>query len=328
MRRTLWGCLLMTLALSLTLDCPGQDKKQAFTDPAKAGPDFLIQGEYEDTTEKLGAQVIAEGDGKFSVRLLKGGLPGAGWDGKTQEKAVGATQDGKVTITGTGWSGVLADGTLSGKAKIFDAEVDLRLKRVVRQSPTLGAKPPSGAAVLFDGSSADHWERGKLVEDKLLNPLAPGNIVSKQAFKDFKLHLEFRLPFMPYARGQGRGNSGVYLQDRYECQVLDSFGLAGKNNECGGFYTLIDPSVNMCLPPLSWQTYDIEFKAARFDQEGKKTANAKVTVRHNGVVVHDDVELKKETPGGKKEEDKPGPVQLQNHGNPVYYRNIWVGELK
>jgi hypothetical protein len=336
MARWLVGLLVLALAGLALTDVDAQDKKdkkplpiETFTDPEKAGPDFLIQGEYEGgDKEKLGAQVIADGDGAFTVRILKGGLPGAGWDGKTQEKATARTEGSKTVITGKALNGEIAGGTLTGKAKLGDAQTSFTLKRVERKSPTLGARPPEGAVILFDGTSADGWERGKLVEGNLLSPLAPGNIVSKKAFKDHKIHLEFRTPFMPRARGQARGNSGVYIQDRYECQVLDSFGLRGANNECGGFYQAADPAVNMCLPPLAWQTYDIEFKAARFDQDGKKTANAVVTVYHNGVKIHDNLELKKETPGGKKEADTPGPIQLQNHGNPVVYRNIWVVETK
>jgi hypothetical protein len=133
------------------------------------------------------------------------------------------------------------------------------------------------------------------------------------------------LPYMPEARGQGRGNSGLYLQGRYEVQMLDSFGLEGKDNECGGLYKIAAPKVNMCLPPLTWQTYDVDFAAAKFDSEGKKTVNAMITVRHNGVVIHEDQELPDATHAApNKEENKPGPVYLQNHGNPVRYRNIWV----
>lgn len=318
------GFILFVLALPLLAADKKENKNVAIIDPEKAGIDFKIQGEYEDPSAKLGAQVIADGDSKFTVRLLKGGLPGAGWDGKTQEKGTGQLEGNKVPIKGKGWDGEIADGKLNVKTKLFDADVNASLKQVVRQSPTLGAKPPEGAVILFDGGNADQWNNGKLVEGNLLN----NGVTSKPAFKNFKLHMEFRLPFMPYARGQGRANSGVYLQNRYECQILDSFALAGKNNECGGFYSLIDPSVNMCLPPLTWQTYDIDFQAAKFGPDGKKTANAIVTIRHNGVAVHDKAELPKETPGGQKEEDKPGPFQLQNHGNPVHFRNIWVVESK
>jgi hypothetical protein len=161
-----------------------------------------------------------------------------------------------------------------------------------------------------------------MTEDGLL----AAGCVSKQQFKDFRLHLEFQTPFMPDARGQARGNSGVYLQNRYELQVLDSFGLMGKDNECGAFYTLRGPAENMCLPPLQWQTYDIDFKAARFDDTGKKTEKAVATVKHNGVTIFDKLELRGSTPGGQPEADAPGPIQLQDHGNPVRYRNIWVVE--
>jgi hypothetical protein len=148
---------------------------------------------------------------------------------------------------------------------------------------------------------------------------------SKDAFKSHQLHLEFCLPYMPEARGQGRGNSGLYVAGRYEIQLLDSFGLEGKDNECGGIYKISRPAVNMCLPPLSWQTYDLEFTAPTFDDSGKKVANGRITVRHNGVVIHDNIELPHPTPGGKGgAESDPGPIFLQDHGNPVRYRNIWV----
>ena len=129
------------------------------------------------------------------------------------------------------------------------------------------------------------------------------------------------------ASGQARGNSGVYVQSRYEVQVLDSFALEGENNECGGIYKVARPSVKMCLPPLSWQTYDVSFTAAKFDKAGKKLAPAVTTIRHNGVVIHDKLTLKL-TAGGGRNDEKPGALYLQNHGDPVRFRNIWVVETK
>jgi len=154
-----------------------------------------------------------------------------------------------------------------------------------------------------------------------------GNLVTKDKFKDFKLHIEFRTPFMPEARGQGRGNSGVYLQGRYEIQVLDSYGLEGRDNECGGIYQVGAPMVNMCLPPLQWQTYDITFQAPRFDASGNKTEDAIVTVVHNGVTIHDRRKLPGPT-GGAMDGNvaEPGGIYLQDHGNPVRFRNIWLVE--
>jgi len=179
--------------------------------------------------------------------------------------------------------------------------------------------------VLFDGSSADNFEGGRMTPDKLLME----GVTSKRKFGNCTLHVEFRLPYMPKASGQGRGNSGCYLQGRYEVQILDSFGLAGKNNECGGIYSIKDTDQNMCFPPLTWQTYDIDYVAATFGADGKKTNNARITVKHNGVVIHDHVELPHATTAAPvKEGVEPGPLYLQNHGNPVRFRNIWIVETK
>ncbi|MBL9122486.1 MAG: DUF1080 domain-containing protein, partial [Planctomycetaceae bacterium] len=160
---------------------------------------------------------------------------------------------------------------------------------------------------------------------KLLLP--KGDAVSKQKFQDFTLHLEFRTPYMPAATGQARGNSGVYLQNRYEVQILDSFGLEGLDDECGAIYSKKPPRENSAYPPLTWQTYDIDFTAAKYEGD-KKVKNATVTVRHNGNLIHENQEVDSETPGGEKESAEAGPIRLQDHGNPVVFRNIWVVEKK
>ncbi len=303
-----------TAAYSLTAAKPG-----AFTDPAKAGPEYQVQGEY--AAKGHGAQVIALGDGKFRAVLHQGGLPGDGWDKKKKTEINGQTTTGGAAFEGGGWKGSLTGKALTLTGANGDA---VKLEKVTRKSPTLGMKPPKGAVVLFDGKSAKNFKPGKITEDGLL--MQGANSVAR--FQDHTLHIEFRLPFQPKARGQGRGNSGCYLQARYEVQMLDSFGLKGNHNECGGIYSIKPPDVNMCFPPLSWQTYDVEFTAAKYDGK-KKIANARMTVRHNGVVIHDNVELPKRTTASPLPDGPdPGFLHLQNHGNPVRYRNIWVVEKK
>jgi hypothetical protein len=191
---------------------------------------------------------------------------------------------------------------------------------VQRTSPTLGLRPPAGALVLFDGGDPSRLSKARVTPAGLLMEGAE----FATPCRDFRLHLEFLLPFMPHARGQGRSNSGVYLQSRYEVQILDSFALEGVENECGALYRQRQPDVNMCYPPLVWQTYDVEFTSPRFTATGEKVQNARVTVRHNGTLIHDNVDVPAKTGGGAAEGPNLLPTKLQNHGNPVRFRNIWL----
>ena len=279
-----------------------------------AGPDYDLQGEYADA--KLGAQVIALGNDNFRVVFHTGGLPGAGWDKGAKVELEAKREGDKVEFAKDAWKAAVSGGSVTGE---HDGK-KFALKKTARTSPTLGVKPPAGALVLFDGTSPDAWQNGKMDDRKLLRC----GTKSKELIQSGTLHIEFFLPFKPLGRGQDRGNSGVYLQDRYEVQVLDSFGLKGENNECGGIYTKHKPFVNMCLPPLTWQTYDIDFTEAQFDAAGMKTKDATLTVKHNFVLIHDHAPVNSATTAaGLKEGPTPGPIQLQDHGNPIFYRNIW-----
>jgi hypothetical protein len=318
---TLAAALLAALA-NVASAAPAD--KGTFTDTAKAGPDYAVQGEY--SSDKFGAQVIALGGGKFELVLYTGSLPGEGWQRTDKVQRVKGETKGDTTT----FKSAAIGATISGK------KLSLRgsggdslgtLKKVSRKSKTLGAKPPKGALVLFDGTTADHFRSGKADAKMTADKLLMANCETKQKFGDHTLHVEFRTPFKPYGRGQGRGNSGVYIQNRYECQVLDSFGLEGKNNECGGIYSINVPKVNMCYPPLTWQTYDMDFTAARYEGK-KKVKNARVTIRHNGYVIHDDLELTHGTPGKNAEGPGPDGIYFQGHGNPVVFRNVWVVEKK
>jgi hypothetical protein len=300
-----------------------EEKPAEFANPAEAA-DYNLQGEYkgqvtlEGVEQAFGVQLVAGGEGQFNAVAYPGGLPGDGWDGGAKLEADGKREGQKITFS-TGSTAELQEGELA----IHNADGQLlgRLKKVHRKSRSLELPPPPGAVVLFDGSSAEAFQDGRMTEDSLLMQGA----TSHETFQDFRLHLEFRTPFMPAARGQGRGNSGAYMQGRYEVQILDSFGLEGRDNECGGIYEVKPPDINMAYPPLAWQTYDVEFTAARYDESGKKTADARMTVRQNGVLIHNDVGIPRATRGNTVPDGpQPGPLYLQDHGNPVRFRNIWI----
>jgi len=219
---------------------------------------------------------------------------------------------------------------------------DLKLARPEDKEDVKSTPPPEGAIVLFDGKSLDGWvsrgdgksaPRWKLVSGGAMQvEKRTGDIHTKQKFDGkFKLHVEFRVPYMPDKTGQGRGNSGVYVQGRYEVQVLDSYGLKSRDNDCGGIYSVAAPRVNACKAPTVWQSYDIEFTSPKF--EGKKqTAPRYITVYQNGAKIHDNQALKNAkgmfvtntTAGMGGDPAQPGPIMLQDHGDPVQYRNIWL----
>lgn len=329
---------VLALGLSLgmcgwvaAVDCSAADapakkaENKTFLTVEEAGPDFKIQGEYGDAEAgkaKFGVQVIALANDEFRAVIFPGGLPGAGWDGNKKDKVeINTKRAGdKVTFDGKGFNAVIADGSsIVLKPEGGDA---ITLNKIERKSPTLGAKAPDGAKILYGGpEDANKWNNGHVDARGLM----ASGATSKDKFQNYTIHAEFLLPFKPSGRGQDRANSGVYMQNRYEVQVLDSFGLKGENNECGGIYSKTAPTVNMCYPPLQWQTYDIDFQAAKFEGN-KKTANAVITVKQNGVMIHDKVEIAGPTGGGKPETPEGGEIQLQGHGNPVFYRNVWIVE--
>jgi hypothetical protein len=297
-----------------------QVKLPAYIDVASAPADFKVQGEYlgQVGDKPLGAQVVALGDGVFRAVLLPGGLPGEGWDGKTRVELKGRGEGAQADFPGEqGYSASIANETLTGKS---GKDEKFTLKKVLRKSPAEGAKAPAGAMVLFDGAAGEGLENAKVSDQKLLQPGG----VTKQKYQDFVMHVEFMLPYKPLGRGQDRGNSGLYIQRRYEVQILDSFGEAPTFNGCGSLYRQVAPSMNMSYPPLSWQTYDIDFTAPKFDEAGKKIKNGVITVKHNGVAIHDKLEIANKTGAGQAEGPTPGQILFQDHGNPVLFRNVWI----
>lgn len=273
-------------------------------------PEADVQGLYEGTIggAKAEARVVALGKGAFKVF--------ARFDGKKVEL------DGKIEGEAVAFQGKGGETAAWAPGAIKGTSIDLQ--RVQRKPASLGKAAPAGAVVLLDGKGWDELNKPKeawVAADDGSIQVPKGGMSSKRQFEgSFDLHVEFLCPFMPEARGQGRGNSGCYLPNGDEIQVLDSFGMdTYKGGGCGGLYNYKDPDAFdvfslASLPPLEWQAYDVEYRVS------EPGAKPKVTAWHNGIKIHDAAELAKPA--------KKGGFNFQDHGNPVRYRNIWVALAK
>jgi len=299
---------------------------------------------YQEINPGLCAQVINIDEGRYHLKFtqdhnLRAEIYYSGEARLRGDAIVLKDGDWNVRVTKSG---------LTGKGSIGGKVAEISLKRVQLGSPTMGAKPPRGSVVLFDGRNADEWEHedGRVVTWTLLgdgameinptaankgaNPPIGGGIRTKRKFKNVRYHMEFRYPVEPGKSGQGRGNSGLFFQG-YEAQILNSYGLDGLWNELGALYKMSPPKVNAARPPMEWQTYDINYTAPKFEN-GKLKENARITVRLNGIVVQKNEELRHQTAHRQADRTIPAPdeampISLQDHSNRIQFRNIWVKEL-
>lgn len=315
--------VVMGLCLLLTASAWSNPRNPDYIDEqlVRQDPDFHLQGEYKH--DDWGVHVMALGNGNFSAMVFKGGLPGDGWDRQTVYNLTGRRDEASASrATLAGDEARLQINRGSADLTLGDHDQALSLQRVERVSPHEGAKPPDDAVVLFDGSGVDAFNDGASMDERRL--LTQGAI-SRASFGDHRVHLEYLLPFMPAYRDMRRGNSGIYLQGRYEVQIVDSFGMPATERLNGAIFGIAVPNEPAGYPPMRWQTLQIDFTAPRFDEDGKKIADAKMTVWHNGVLIHQDAAVPRTTNAARFRNEAPtGPVYLQNHNNPVRFRNVWV----
>lgn len=262
--------------------------------------------------------------------MLDAGKPGRVFESTNHDTGGSAT----MCKRGIGLLGALALGLGTVFAQYGDIS-DVKVLKPQDRENVKSELPPAGAIVLFDGTeqSLEKWVKKDnktptgfhLVEGRAMQVKGGDSITREKFDGKFKLHVEFRVPYEPGQKGQGRGNSGVYLQGRYEVQVLDSYGLQSGKNDCGAIYEIAAPSVNACKAPTIWQSYDIGFNSPKC-QDGKRTEWARMTVLHNGIKIHDNVEVTSDNTRSGMGGDPctPGPILLQDHGHPVQYRNIWL----
>jgi hypothetical protein len=209
---------------------------------------------------------------------------------------------------------------------------------VLNPSTGSGLQAPSDAIILFDGKNSDEWQsadkspaKWKVEGGAFTVKEGSGDVVTKKEFDDFQLHIEFRTPAVVKGNGQGRGNSGIFLQGLYELQVLDSYdNVTYSNGQAASIYKQTMPLVNTCLKPGEWQTYDVIYTAPKFNKDGMMVTPPYVTVLQNGVLVQNHTAIQGTTPYVGQPEWTPhgkGPIKLQDHGNPTSFRNIWIREL-
>ncbi len=321
--------LCFVLALWGATSAHGQDQpaKVVLTEPPENDLSYALQGEFigpiksaegENEYVPLALQLRCVGGDNFEAMTFMGGLPGQAKHQPGPTKLLGRRAGDFLVLSGGPWAIIVEQ----NGCQIIDRNGERlgRLERVERVSPTLGAPSPDGAIVLFDGTGTDQFTSGEMTDEGLLTQ---GSTI-KPMLQDFNLHVEFRLPYMPQSAGQSRGNSGIYLMSRYECQILDSFAQDIVFNGCGALYRFKAPDLNMCLPPLVWQTYDVQFTAPRWAADGSKLRDAHVTSWLNGVKIQDNVSIPGPTGAGKAEAPTLLPTLLQNHSDPVRFRNAWV----
>ena len=316
----------LTLALVTTV-ASGAEADAVYRSPDQVGPDSIVywQGEYvgrlqnESEESVWAAQVVARRNDNYELVLYCGGLPGHSWDPEQgKQRLESQLRDEQLVFEQEeGPRYEVDDGTI----RVLGEEGDVlgTLERIVRTSPTLGLEPPEEATVLFDGSDVAQWRDGASMTDEgLLNQGAR----TAEEYGDMFLHVEYLLPFWDSSR---RTNSGLYIQNRYEVQILDSFGHSRGTSEDGALYRFRSPDVNATLPPYHWQTFDLLFHAPRFDEEGEKTENARISVYHNGILIHEDVEMESGTGrGGTRDEVPREHLYLQAHRGPAFFRNVWL----
>jgi hypothetical protein len=300
---------------------------------AREFPGYEFMGEYTGDVSFNGGdeytaslQVAVYGENSFRGLFIAGQLPGV------TDQAIGEDQMFEVQGELEGES-LIIEGNhplrfrySDGQFEAINNENEIRgyLERVIRTSPAMGMSPPENAVILFDGTHLDYWnDETQMTEDGLLIQGA----TTAAEYGDMRLHAEAKLGFMPNSESSGRANSGIYIQNRYEVQIIDSFGLPPQISGNGSLYNESAPRINTSLPPLAWQTYDVFFRAPRFDEDGSKTENARITVYLNGILVQDDEELESGTgAGGQREEVTAAELYLQGHTGPVRFRNVWMVE--
>lgn len=336
MRKLVWA-LSLAMVTPLVVVAESDDLKGI--DPVMGN----WEGDWSDSNSgasgELTAKIIARGKGMYKGLFL---ATVEGQEFPLEFPLKGATEkssefSGKINL-GEERGGEaefkfeIEDGELEGTIKNDAVDVKIDMERTYNKPESIGAKPPEGAVVLFDGKSAEKFTQGdgkpakwEVVDGALRIKPGSGSIVSKDKFDNQQLHIEFRTPFLPLMRGQGRGNSGVYVGGNFEIQVLDSFGEEPKDNEAGGIYKVSVPKENASLPPGEWQAYDITYFAPKTDASGKVTEPGEITVVYNGTPIHEKLAVTGPTAGGIGTDiGKPNPLMLQDHGNLVEFRNIWI----